>query len=364
MADPRSVRATLNYSVDNGIPPDCYFYEPDPGVTLNPPGTDTRTVESQAGWSEAGKLSADREGFEIHPFEARFDPFDDEASIQGRFYAQVVAFVTRHAGASRVEVFDHTIRKRLPADLKAQTTVQRPAVLLVHSDYTARSGPQRVRHILPAEADRLLQGRVAFYNVWKPLYRRVEELPLAMCDARAHAPGDMLRMDLKYPERTGEISVMRWAPSHRWLYFPQMEAAQALLLKTCDSETDGRARFMGHTAFEDPTMPPDAPRPGSLALPRPGFGLPRSLRPRGRGHMAPMQRPRRSGAVLLDARVRSAARRSLRDLRQHLARMLRRRQPGDAREDDQGHHERQGDGGETVGAGGHIGSFGGWVALR
>jgi hypothetical protein len=35
-------------------------------------------------------------------------------------------------------------------------------------------------------------------------------------------------------------------------------ASQALLLKTFDSETDGRARFMGHTAFEDPTTPPGA----------------------------------------------------------------------------------------------------------
>jgi hypothetical protein len=31
-----------------------------------------------------------------------------------------------------------------------------------------------------------------------------------------------------------------------------------LLLKTYESETDGRARFVGHTAFKDPTSPPDA----------------------------------------------------------------------------------------------------------
>lgn len=266
MPTPRSVRATLNYSVDNGIPPDYYFYEPDPAVKLNPPGTDAREVEIHDGWPEAASLSLDREGFEIHPFEGRFDQFDDEASVQTRFYAQVIAHVKRHTGARRVVVFDHTIRKRLPADLKQQTTVQRPAVLLVHSDYTVASGPQRVRDILPAEAETLLQRRVAFYNVWKPLYRRVEELPLAMCDAQTHAPEDMLRMELKYRERTGEIYVMRHAPQHRWLYFPLMEADQALLLKTYDSETDGRARFMGHTAFEDPGTPPDAPRRESIEV--------------------------------------------------------------------------------------------------
>jgi len=87
-----------------------------------------------------------------------------------------------------------------------------------------------------------------------------------MCDARTHAEADMLRMDLKYRERTGEIYVMRHSPSHRWLYFPEMEARHALLLKTYDSETDGRARFMGHTAFEDPTTPPDAPKRESIEV--------------------------------------------------------------------------------------------------
>jgi hypothetical protein len=266
MTAARSVRATLNYTVDNGMAPDYYFYEPDPSVKLNPPGTDPHEVDIHDGWPIAEHLSADREGFEIHSFGSRFDQFDDDASIKSVFYAQVVSFVKRHTGAVRVEVFDHTIRKRLPADLKQQTTVQRPAVLLVHSDYTVLSGPQRVRDIVPGDADALLQRRVAFFNVWKPLYRRVEELPLAMCDATTHAPGDMLRMDLKYRERTGEIYVMRYAPSHRWVYFPQMEADQALLLKTYDSETDGRARFMGHTAFEDPATLPGAPKRESIEV--------------------------------------------------------------------------------------------------
>ncbi|MGV3726248.1 CmcJ/NvfI family oxidoreductase [Hydrogenophaga sp.] len=266
MSVKRSVRASLNYTVDNGRPPDYYFYEPDPGTDLNPPGTDVREMEIYDAWSEVDRLSVDREGFELHDFGAVFNAFDDEDAVKRDFYPQVVDHVKRHTGAKRVVVFDHTLRKRLPADLKVQTTVQRPAVMLVHSDYTVASGPQRVRDILPGEADALLQRRVAFFNVWKPLRERVYELPLAMCDARTHAEGDMLRMDLKYRERTGEIYVMRHAPTHRWMYFPHMEAHQALLLKTYDSETDGRARFMGHTAFEDPTTPADAPKRESIEV--------------------------------------------------------------------------------------------------
>jgi hypothetical protein len=260
------VRATLNYSVDNGIPPDYYFYEPDPGVKLNPPGTDAQEVEIHDAWPERDQISLDREGFELHEFDPSFQAFDDDALIKTVFYRQVVDFVKAHTGAKRVEVFDHTIRKRLPADLKAQTEVQRPAVMLVHSDYTVKSGPQRVRDIVPQDAEELLQRRVAFYNVWKPLYRQVEELPLAMCDASTHDPEDMLRMDLKYRERTGEIYVMRYSPSHRWMYFPFMQAHHALMLKTYDSATDGRCRFMGHSAFEHPETAPDAQKRESIEV--------------------------------------------------------------------------------------------------
>jgi hypothetical protein len=260
------VKSTMNYSVDNGRPPDYYFYEPDTPVELNPPGTDSKEVKIYDGWPKVEQFSVDREGFELKAFEAEFDQFDNDEAIKNRFYAQIVDFVKAHTGAKRVEVFDHTIRKRLPADLKVQTTVQRPAVMLVHSDYTVKSGPQRVHDLLPAEADQLLQKRVAFYNVWKPLYRRVDELPLAMCDATSDADEDMLRMELKYRERTGEIYVMRYSPSHRWYYFPKMEPDQALLLKTYDSETDGRARFMGHSAFEDPTTPADALKRESIEV--------------------------------------------------------------------------------------------------
>lgn len=258
MNAPSPIRATLNYSADNGRRLNVWFYEPDGEVDRNPGGSEPREVAIHDGWPQATQLSADREGFEIHDFPADFTAFADDAAVRRHYYPQVVAHVQRHTGARRVVVFDHTIRRRLPDDLRVQTTVQRPAVMLVHSDYTVTSGPQRVRDLLPDEAEALLTRRVAFYNVWKPLVAPVEELPLAMCDATTQAPDDLLLMDLKYRERTGEIHVMRPNPAHRWVYFPGMTAAQALLLKTYDSATDGRARFMFHTAFEHPATPPDA----------------------------------------------------------------------------------------------------------
>ena len=73
-------------------------------------------------------------------------------------------------------------------------------------------------------------------------------------------------MALKYRERTGEIYVMRYSSRHVWYYFPHMEAHHALILKTYDSETDGRARFMGHTAFEHPDTPAGALKRESIEV--------------------------------------------------------------------------------------------------
>ena len=72
MAANSSVRALLNYSVDNGTALDYYFYNPEPGVRLNPPGTDIKEVEIHNGWPEVNQIKLDKEGFELHEFDSSF----------------------------------------------------------------------------------------------------------------------------------------------------------------------------------------------------------------------------------------------------------------------------------------------------
>ncbi len=134
----------------------------------------------------------------------------------------------------------------------------RSPVKSAHNDYTERSGPQRVRDLLPDEAPELLERRFAMINVWRPIRGPVEDMPLAVCDARSIAPADRIATDLMYRDRTGEVYSMSFNPEHRWFYFRHMQRDEALLLKCYDSARDGRARFSAHTAFEDPSSPPDA----------------------------------------------------------------------------------------------------------
>jgi hypothetical protein len=119
---------------------------------------------------------------------------------------------------------------------------------------------------LPEEADELLRGRVQIVNLWRPIKEPLRDSPLAMCDADTLAPEDLIASDLIYPDRRGETYSVNYSASHRWFYFPEMTVDEALLLKCYDSEIDGRARFCPHTAFVDPTTPPDAPPRESIEL--------------------------------------------------------------------------------------------------
>ena len=268
MASEHSVRTIFNYTRDTGVEPEIYFDEPPPGTEYRRPGDDPREMTVRDGWDRAASFALDREGFTLREFRTPFEQWDDDAAIEAQLYGEVIDFVKRQVGARRVVVFDHTIRAR--ANEKRQTsehsTSRRAPVMVVHCDYTPHSGPLRVRQLLSGEAEALLQRRVAFYNFWKPFRRTVEERPLAMCDVSSSVEADFITMKLRYRERDGEIFVMRHSPQHRWWYFPRMTPDHAILLKTYDSETDGRARFIGHSAFDDPETPPAAPMRESIEI--------------------------------------------------------------------------------------------------
>ena len=143
----------------------------------------------------------------------------------------------------------------------------RTPVQMVHNDYTDKSGPQRVRDLLPAdEAEARLKHRFVEINVWRPIKGPVQAWPLALADARSIAAADVIPCDLIYADRTGEILYGIYNPNHRWNYFPRMERHEAALIKCYDSLRDGRARFSLHTAFEDPTTPENAPPRESIEI--------------------------------------------------------------------------------------------------
>lgn len=199
------------------------------------------------------------EGVELVDAQSSFrekHDFYDPASVREHYYPEIEALVKQATGANRVIAFDHNLRSRSLAKEKLHEA-QMP-VVFAHNDYTETSGPQRVRDLVPDEADALLQRRFAVINVWRPTRAPVEESPLAVLDAQSMGPNDLVSMDLIYVDRVGEIQSLLFDEKHRWLYYSSMQPDEAMLLKCFDSARDGRARFTAHTAFTLPDTPEDA----------------------------------------------------------------------------------------------------------
>jgi hypothetical protein len=252
------VEANVPYLADLSVKP----------VTYNPP-IGTGVARREGNYRDfkmrihnarplVGDLSLDRQAFILAPHETQMRDFYDKDEVRRIYEPEVEALIKRQTGASKVVVFDHTIRA---ADRGVERGHRAP-VRSVHNDYTEKSGPQRVRDLLPAdEAEARLKKRFVEINVWRNIaHDPVEMSPLGFVDSESIAPRDLAICDLVYADRTGEIYIGVYNADHRWYYFPRMTREEAVLIKCYDSMKDGRARFSLHSAFDDPTSPAN-PKP-------------------------------------------------------------------------------------------------------
>jgi hypothetical protein len=250
-----SVNAALNYLENLNQRPVSYTYRPPEGVPASSGQYSKFPVTIHDGRPLLAQLSLDKQGVILAPQESKVVNFYDSDEVRRVYYPEVERLVKALTGAAKVHVFDHNLRNKAMSKAGA-AGIQEP-VKVAHNDYTANSGPQRVRDLLPDEADELLKHRFAVINVWRPIRGPVEENPLAVCDAQTIAPRDLVTNDLIYRDRVGEVYVLAYNPEHRWLYFPHMQKNEVMLLKCFDSD-EHRARFTAHSSFDDPNSPPNA----------------------------------------------------------------------------------------------------------
>ncbi|KAG7040467.1 methionine permease [Colletotrichum scovillei] len=259
----KGVEATLNYHKDNedGSPPHPTYVDR-PETYDRPFESHSVTISDLTGDEE--EFSLDRNGFQIHHSPSTEKQFQDDDQIRSSYYAEVEELLKAVTGASRVYIFDHTIRRQLPGPA-AQARAARGPVQRVHIDQSYKAALSRVPHHLPDDADNLLKGRVQIINVWRPI-KTVQRDPLAIADARSVAESDLVATELIYPDRRGETYAVRHSNAHKWYYKNGLTPNEVILIKCFDSKTDGRARRVPHTAFVDPTASSDAPPRESIEV--------------------------------------------------------------------------------------------------
>ena len=252
-----AVEASLNYIEEGSEKPVYYAYEPPAGTPRSTGKFVAHTVPIRNAREVVRDLSLDKQGFQLTHQETGVRDFYDQDEVKAIYYPEVERLLKEATGVEKVVVFDHQVRNAELA--KRGEKNAREYGRAVHNDYTAKSGPRRVRdHLPPAEAEQRLQNRFAEINVWRPIRGPIESTPLAVCDSSSIDPKDFVPSDLVYRDKVGETYRFTYNPNHRWFYFPRLERNEVILLKCYDSKEDGRARFTAHSAFEDPTSAPDA----------------------------------------------------------------------------------------------------------
>lgn len=250
------VTATLNFYEPpaDGAKPFNYVDAPPAGKPQNNFGVDAQPVNIHDLRGRESEPTLDHDAFQVLrglPPSAE-QSFSDDDSIRANYYPEVERLLLDAvAGADRVHIFDHTIRRSEP-------NAHRGPVQRAHIDQTLRSVEKRIRHYFPDEADALLARRFRIINVWRPLNRKpVESFPLAFASASSLTDADVIPVEHIYASGyIGETAAIRHNPEQKWYYVSGMTGDERILLECFDSESLKEGSTIGgrvpHTAFDDP----------------------------------------------------------------------------------------------------------------
>ncbi len=204
----------------------------------------------------ADQLSFDRNGFVLLNEPTAVTDFRDPAQVNGIYMPEIVDLVQRLTGAEKVLTFG-TMRRTDSADADDGSLPAHGA----HVDYGDFTVRQTATEMLGDEAEKWLSRRYMLINLWRPI-RTVERTPLALCDASTVTADDLfdseVRGGLGDPNRASLWGFnLAYDPAQRWYYAPRMAPDEIFAFKLFDSDRS-RVQFTAHSAFADPTSPPDA----------------------------------------------------------------------------------------------------------
>jgi hypothetical protein len=207
---------------------------------------DPRTVRIEDLREVFDQPNLDREGFMLVPHKSAVSDFRDVEQCKRHYVSETEKLIRDLTDASHVVVSGAGVLRF------SERVTERSAYF--------NSLPARFIHIDISDATRA--SRFAHYNVWRAISDPPQDAPLAVCDARSLAPADLIAADAVFdakdaPEWSFEGLVVRHNPAHRWCYFRDMTRDEALVFKTNDSDPT-TAHNVPHSAFDDPTCPPDA----------------------------------------------------------------------------------------------------------
>lgn len=226
------------------------------------------------------------------------DPKDRPKTRQ-TYLPELVELARRKAGAEKAYSFNYFYR-----DDARGREYGAMYVRYAHSDYGPGS-PETLRWMLTdhfkVPPEELENTELCVANVWHPLDHPAWNDPLCLLDAASLGPSggypvperkiplviDSIATGIRDEERAGMkrfyktgfftrfnsgesndslvVSAPPYAPTHRWVYLPDMPPDHAWLFKQYD-EREGVAKCAFHNSFSDPVNAQDTTKPGRRSL--------------------------------------------------------------------------------------------------
>jgi len=248
----RSVEGRINYIGDMAVRPRYYAQDHSRDNLV----FDNRAVRIEDLRGAAEQPTLAREGFALVPHTSKVEDFRDAEAVSRIHIREIEELVRKLSGASQAVVTGSGILRFGERSADCGQYFNSYPARFIHvdiSDPTARAFAARARpHAGPAH-------RFAHYNVWRAISEPPQDVPLAVCDARSVAAGDLVTADAVFdakdaPEWSFEGLVLRHNPAHRWCYFSAMTRDEALVFKTNDSDPR-EPHSVPHSAFDDPGCP-------------------------------------------------------------------------------------------------------------
>jgi hypothetical protein len=136
-----------------------------------------------------------------------------------------------------------------------------PAADFVHLDNTRDAALQFLERAVPPDVRRLF-SRVQIFNVWRAITPPPQDVPLALCDQRTNDERDWVigrTVEPNFPDGVPYVASVA-NPAHRWFYYSDVSADEAIVFKGYDSDRDAPFGCL-HGAFRHPA-------PGPVTVPR------------------------------------------------------------------------------------------------
>ncbi|HTR00399.1 MAG TPA: CmcJ/NvfI family oxidoreductase, partial [Candidatus Acidoferrum sp.] len=230
-----------------------YWPADDHDMTL----TDMRPLQQQ--------MSIARNGFCLLNHVTKVKNFFDQQQIEQVLYPEVIELAKKLNGAVHAIAFGPVARSDDP-----KMNQGRLPAFGAHVDYGRVTVEDQVRRAMGDQAaEPWLKKRMVLMNFWRPI-TTVYRTPLALCDASSVSPDDMndseIRGGLDDPTRPPLFGFnLNYNPNHRWYYVKQMRPDEMFAFKLYDSDPHV-PQWTGHTAFNDPETPADAPPRQSMEV--------------------------------------------------------------------------------------------------